>query len=65
MHKAVLEQMAYMDELTGLGNRRLCEKKLKELEVKAKTSDSRYAILSLDLNFLKHTNDTYGHEKGD
>ena len=41
------------------------EKKLKELEVNAKTSDSRYAILSLDLNFLKHTNDTYGHEKGD
>ena len=63
--RAVLEQMAYMDELTGLGNRRLYEKKLKELEVNAKTSDSRYAILSLDLNFLKHTNDTYGHEKGD
>lgn len=63
--KAVLEQMAYMDELTGLGNRRMCEKKLTELEEKEMSSDSMYAIVSLDLNFLKHTNDTYGHEKGD
>lgn len=57
--------MAYMDELTGLGNRRMCEKKLTELEEKEMSSDSMYAIVSLDLNFLKHTNDTYGHEKGD
>lgn len=63
--RAVLEQMAYMDELTGLGNRCMCEKKLTELEEKEMSSDSMYAIVSLDLNFLKHTNDTYGHEKGD
>lgn len=64
-HRAVLEQMAYMDELTGLGNRRMCEKKLTELEEKEMSSDSVYAIVSLDLNFLKRTNDTYGHKKGD
>lgn len=63
--RAVLEQMAYMDELTGVGNRRMCEKKLTELEEKEMSSDSVYAIVSLDLNFLKHTNDTYGHKKGD
>lgn len=63
--RAVLEQMAYMDELTGLGNRRMCEKKLTELEEKERSSDSMYAIISLDLNFLKNTNDTYGHKKGD
>lgn len=63
--RAVLEQMAYMDELTGLGNRRMCEKKITELEEKEMSSDSVYAIVSLDLNFLKHTNDTYGHKKGD
>lgn len=63
--RAVLEQMAYMDELTGLGNRRMCEKKLTELEEKEMSSDSMYAIISLDLNFLKNTNDTYGHKKGD
>lgn len=64
-HRAVLEQMAYMDKLTGLGNRRMCEKKLTELEEKEMSSDSVYAIVSLDLNFLKRTNDTYGHKKGD
>ena len=64
-HRAVLEQMAYMDELTGLGNRRMCEKKITELEEKEMSSDSVYAIVSLDLNFLKRTNDTYGHKKGD
>lgn len=64
-HRAVLEQMAYMDELTGLGNRRMCEKKITELEEKGMSSDSVYAIVSLDLNFLKRTNDTYGHKKGD
>ena len=63
--RAVLEQMAYMDELTGLGNRRMCEKKLTELEEKEMSSDSMYAIVSLDLNYLKQTNDTYGHKKGD
>ena len=63
--RAVLEQMAYMDELTGLGNRRMCEKKLTELEEKEMSSESVYAIVSLDLNFLKRTNDTYGHKKGD
>lgn len=63
--RAVLEQMAYMDELTGLGNRRMCEKKLTELEEKEMSSDSVYAIVSLDLNFLKRTNDIYGHKKGD
>lgn len=59
-HRMFLEQMAYMDELTGLGNRRACEEKLSKLEEK-----SSYAIISFDLNFLKKANDTYGHEKGD
>ena len=57
--QAVLEQMAYTDELTGLGNRRSFDEKLKELGA------HNYAIVSFDLNYLKMTNDTYGHEKGD
>lgn len=57
----IFEQMAYMDELTGLANRRSCEEHLKELE----KSSGNYCILSFDLNLLKKINDTYGHEKGD
>lgn len=61
----LLEQMAYMDELTGLANRRACEKKLHELSEADPKEIRNYAIMSFDLNFLKKANDTYGHKKGD
>lgn len=57
----LFKQMAYMDELTGLANRRKCEEYMKELE----THTEKYCILCFDLNMLKKINDTYGHEKGD
>ena len=57
----VLEDMAYRDELTGLANRRKCDDLLVELKGSAKP----YAVISMDMNLLKVTNDTYGHEKGD
>lgn len=57
----LFKQMAYMDELTGLANRRKCEEYIKELE----THTEKYCILCFDLNLLKKINDTYGHEKGD
>lgn len=57
----VLEQMAYMDELTGLANRRKCEETLESL----RTEGMQFAVISLDMNFLKKVNDTLGHEMGD
>lgn len=57
----LFKQMAYMDELTGLANRRKCEEYMKALE----THTEKYCILCFDLNLLKKINDTYGHEKGD
>ncbi len=57
----LLESMAYTDKLTGLANRRKCDDMVSELEKEQKN----YAIISMDLNLLKHYNDTYGHEKGD
>ena len=57
----LLERMAYMDELTGLSNRRRCEETLLDLKQRA----IPYAVLSLDMNFLKKVNDSLGHEKGD
>lgn len=55
-----LEEMAYRDQPTHLYNRQ----KLAEDSKKIKT-ESICAIISIDINDLKHTNDTYGHEKGD
>lgn len=57
----LLEQMAYIDALTGVANRRRCEELWDELD----HSDSNYGIFSFDLNLLKSTNDSFGHSMGD
>lgn len=56
--KAQLEGIAYNDPLTGLNNRTRCEMILAELT-------GNYTVISLDLDYLKYTNDNYGHDKGD
>jgi diguanylate cyclase (GGDEF)-like protein len=61
-----LSHMAYTDVLTGLANRRKCEEVLAELEKDAAADPTLdYAIISLDLNYLKRINDTLGHLIGD
>ncbi len=53
-----LEGLAYTDSLTGLANRSKCELSLAELS-------GDYTIISIDLDYLKYTNDNYGHIVGD
>lgn len=53
--------IAYTDALTGLSNRARCEQMLETLTEEHGT----YAIVSLDLNWLKKVNDTLGHHEGD
>jgi diguanylate cyclase (GGDEF)-like protein len=60
--KSALEKMAYSDVLTGIYNRRKCEEAMDEID---STKNKNFAIISFDLNNLKITNDTLGHEKGD
>jgi diguanylate cyclase (GGDEF)-like protein len=55
------EKMAYMDELTGVLNRRGIEEPMNAL----KSAKKLYAIISIDMNLLKMMNDTYGHATGD
>ena len=57
----VLTRVAYEDVLTGLSNRASVERSLDKLQ--SEVSD--YCIISLDINYLKKTNDTYGHTYGD
>ncbi|SFC20022.1 GGDEF domain-containing protein [Butyrivibrio sp. YAB3001] len=56
--KHQLEGLAYNDSLTGLYNRSKCELTLAELT-------GNYTIISIDLDYLKYTNDNYGHSEGD
>lgn len=56
-----LEDMAYTDSLTGIFNRRKCEEEFVNMD----QSGNTFGMISFDLNNLKTTNDTKGHEMGD
>lgn len=65
-YHAAMQQIvkfAYIDSLTGIGNRRAYE----EAIVKEKNSSEmdNLAILAFDVNYLKQSNDTLGHKAGD
>lgn len=60
--KAVeLEQLALLDPLTKLSNRRAYRLKVEELQ----KSGADFALIFGDLNHLKVINDNLGHEQGD
>ena len=59
--KDVLSTMAYVDSLTGLFNRAKCQQIFGFLD----KSTADFAIISIDLNGLKSTNDRFGHAIGD
>ncbi len=60
MREKILGELAYLDTLTGLGNRRYYEKSLE------KASDTEnIGTVFCDLNSLKYSNDHYGHVAGD
>lgn len=60
-----LRTLIERDGLTNLYNRRSGERKLRELEKKAKESDAVFSIALGDIDFFKKFNDDFGHECGD
>lgn len=61
VERQVLLRMAYTDSMTGLYNR---GRSMEEFE-KIDNGSEPYCVVWLDLNYLKRTNDRYGHEEGD
>ena len=60
-----LEKLAFIDDLTGVFNRR----KIMELFDREFGRTSRYGssltVMMLDIDYFKHVNDKYGHDAGD
>lgn len=53
-----LGQVALMDPLTGLGNRRLLDRRLR-------VADGELCVVFVDIDHFKAVNDTFGHDIGD
>ena len=60
-----LTDLANVDELTGLGNRRLVNNVLQEEINRARRAGSQLSLIMLDVDHFKNYNDTYGHPAGD
>ncbi|MFZ5573307.1 MAG: GGDEF domain-containing protein [Thermodesulfobacteriota bacterium] len=60
-----LKFLAYHDPLTGLLNRRVMENILEREVQRARRYRKPLSVVFADLDFFKHFNDTYGHERGD
>ena len=57
--------LALMDDLTGVGNRRQLLKRLAEECARSDRSNQPFALLVIDLDGFKTINDTHGHAAGD
>ncbi|ADU25654.1 sensor domain-containing phosphodiesterase [Ethanoligenens harbinense] len=60
-----IRMMAYHDQLTGLPNRVLFKKQLKQAIADARREETILGIVFIDLDSFKVINDTLGHEAGD
>lgn len=64
-HSYILRNLAMIDPLTGLYNRRFAEQRLAAEVARSERRGHPLTVLALDLNNFKEINDTYGHPAGD
>jgi diguanylate cyclase (GGDEF)-like protein len=59
------KQLAYLDGLTGIFNRRFFEMRIQEEIQRAGRYENELSVLMLDLDHFKRLNDEFGHLLGD
>ena len=57
--------LALLDDLTGVGNRRQLVQRLTEECARSERNSEPFALLVIDLDGFKQINDTHGHAAGD
>lgn len=65
LHAAELQQLARIDTLTGLPNRRDYQERLQAALQRGQRSGHAVALMFLDVDHFKQVNDTLGHAAGD
>jgi hypothetical protein len=63
--KKIYEELSHRDTLTGLGNRRLFEARIREMACRCGRCGSGFHLLLIDCDRFKQVNDTHGHQTGD
>lgn len=60
-----LQNLSFLDGLTGIANRRHFDQELLQESRRAKRDNKFISLILLDIDYFKAFNDTYGHLKGD
>jgi len=61
---AVMDKLAHTDSLTGLKNKTSYAERAAKFDADIAKGKAAFAVIMIDVNFLKRVNDTYGHEYG-
>ena len=60
----VMEELAHTDSLTRIKNKTAYTETTYRLDAEILDGQAEFAIVMIDINYLKRVNDTYGHERG-
>ena len=63
-HAEEMDRVANIDALTKVRNKRAYDIEIERVNQEIRNGYTDFGLAMIDLNYLKQTNDTYGHEQG-